>query len=160
MPTLRVSAALRACLRSECRVVARPGAHRAAPRLNLVRYHGTLAPNAKLRSAIVPKAKAAKTDEPACAVEKEDQTPESAAKGYRWAEFMRRVFEKDVLQCPRCDGRLKLIATIVKGKVIRKILESIGLPARPPASVRSRSWSLAAGPGPREPLSLADPQRT
>ena len=111
---------------------------RPAPRINLVRYYGTLAPNAKLRSAIVPKAKAAKTDEPTCAVEKEDQTPEAVAKRYRWAELMRRVFEKDVLQCPRCDGRLKLIATIVEGKVIRKILESIGLPGRPPPLAPAR----------------------
>jgi hypothetical protein len=62
-----------------------------APRINLVRYHGTLAPNAKLRSAIVPKAKKARTDERICAVEAEDKVLAVVAKGYRWAELMRRV---------------------------------------------------------------------
>jgi len=112
-----------------------------APRKNLVRYHGSLAPNAKLRRSIMPLAATATVEEePPCAKERE-QEPEDAervARGHRWAELMRRVFKKDVLRCPRCDGRLQLVATIVEGHVIREILAAIGLSARPPPLAPAR----------------------
>jgi len=48
---------------------------------------------------------------------------------------MRRVFEQDVLECPRCQGRMKLIATITDPKVIEAILRRLGLePRAPPLS--------------------------
>ncbi len=45
---------------------------------------------------------------------------------------MRRVFKRDVLQCPECNGRMRLIATIEQPEVIRAILGSLGIRARPP----------------------------
>ena len=53
---------------------------------------------------------------------------------------MRRSFGIDVLQCPKCLGRMKLIALIEDPVVIAKILDHLGLsseiprarPARPP----------------------------
>ncbi len=45
---------------------------------------------------------------------------------------MERAFGVDVLACPRCAGRLRLVATVEDPHAIRAILESLGLPA--PAS--------------------------
>ncbi len=41
---------------------------------------------------------------------------------------MRRAFDVDVLACPRCGGRLRLIATIDDRRVIRAILASLARP--------------------------------
>jgi uncharacterized protein YbaR (Trm112 family) len=35
---------------------------------------------------------------------------------------MRRVFDLDVLACPRCGGRLRVIATVQDPAVVRTIL--------------------------------------
>ena len=37
------------------------------------------------------------------------------------------------LECPRCKGRLRLLAVIEDRAVARRILEHLGLPDRPPA---------------------------
>ena len=41
---------------------------------------------------------------------------------YLWAELMRRNLGLDVLACPGCGGRLKLIALIDDPAVIRRVL--------------------------------------
>jgi hypothetical protein len=40
---------------------------------------------------------------------------------------MRRVFEVDVLECPFCKGKRKLIALITDPPVIRAILDCLDL---------------------------------
>jgi hypothetical protein len=40
---------------------------------------------------------------------------------------MRRTFELDVLACPGCGGRLRLLATINDRAVVKKILAHLGL---------------------------------
>ncbi len=45
---------------------------------------------------------------------------------------MRRAFEIDVLACPRCGGRMRLISTIEDPRVIRQILAHLGLPTEVP----------------------------
>jgi len=45
---------------------------------------------------------------------------------------MRRTFGFDVLQCPRCGGRLRLIALIEQARVIHRILRHLGLPTELP----------------------------
>jgi hypothetical protein len=62
------------------------------PRLHLIRFHGVLAPNAKLRSKIVPA-----------------PAPPAPART-SWARLLKRVFDIDVEQCPNCGGALKIIA--------------------------------------------------
>ena len=55
---------------------------------------------------------------------------------------MRRAFDIDVLACPRCGGRMRLLATIDDPLVIEPILAHLGLssdrvradPAQPPPS--------------------------
>jgi len=41
---------------------------------------------------------------------------------------MRRSFGLDVLACPRCGGRLRLIALIEQAAVIERILRHLRLP--------------------------------
>lgn len=57
-------------------------------------------------------------------------------RNYSWAELMRRVFSVDVLRCERCGGRMRIIAAIHPPEAIRKILECLGLPSRPPPLAR------------------------
>ena len=40
---------------------------------------------------------------------------------------MRRAFDIDVLACPRCNGRLRLIATVEDPDTIRQILAALAL---------------------------------
>ena len=52
---------------------------------------------------------------------------------------MRRTFGFDVLACPRCGGRLRLIALIDQAPVILKILRHLGLPSEIPAPTPARA---------------------
>jgi hypothetical protein len=115
------------------------------PRINLVLYHGVLAPHARWRGRAVAYGRAeGPPGEPA------PDTPSRTGPGRRywaWADLMRRAFETDVLACPRCGGPMQLIATIDDPAVIRKILTHLGIPAdvpipRPPDSARERSRLL------------------
>ena len=56
----------------------------------------------------------------------------------RWADLMRRVFEVDVLACPRCGGRMQLIAAIEQPRVVEAILRCLGFSARPPPMAPAR----------------------
>jgi hypothetical protein len=48
------------------------------------------------------------------------------------AHLLARVFNIDVETCIKCGGKMKIIAAIEDPKVIRKILEHMGLDAKPP----------------------------
>jgi hypothetical protein len=50
----------------------------------------------------------------------------------QWAELMRRTFAFDVLACPRCGGRLRLVALIEQAAVVQQILRHLGLPTEVP----------------------------
>jgi hypothetical protein len=50
---------------------------------------------------------------------------------YAWADLLRRVFAFDVLDCPQCGGRLRLLATITQREVVERILSHLGLPIEP-----------------------------
>jgi len=55
-----------------------------------------------------------------------------------WADLMRRVFDLDVLVCPRCGSRMSVIATIGGEDVVHKILCHLGLPTDVPEPRRGR----------------------
>ena len=59
---------------------------------------------------------------------------------YSWAQLLQRVFEVDVLVCPRCRGRRKLLAAIHDPDSIRKVLGAMGLSSEVP------ELALARGP--------------
>jgi hypothetical protein len=46
---------------------------------------------------------------------------------WTWAALMHRAFGIDMLVCPHCGGRLRLIATLHDPVVIRKILGHLAL---------------------------------
>jgi hypothetical protein len=49
-----------------------------------------------------------------------------------WADLLRRVFAVDVLECPRCGARTRLLAAIHPPDTTSAILECLDLPARAP----------------------------
>jgi hypothetical protein len=58
---------------------------------------------------------------------------------YSWAELMRRVWLVDVLNCPSCRGRRRVLAGIFAADAIRKILTHLGLPCEAPAVAPARA---------------------
>ena len=104
------------------------------PRLHLIRFHGVLAPNAKLRALVVPQAPEQAT------TGKSEQTATEPGRPARigWARLLKRVFEIDLEHCPNCGGQLRIIATILESAVIDRILTHLGLQARAPPRVQAR----------------------
>jgi hypothetical protein len=45
---------------------------------------------------------------------------------------MRRAFDLDVLQCPRCGGRMRLVALVRDTRATHRILRHLGMRAHPP----------------------------
>jgi hypothetical protein len=118
----------------ECLAVMTP-----RPRINRIIYHGAFAGHARGRSGAV--ARAGQPPEPA-ADEPQDQPhqPSPPKRRYRrWADLMRRTWDVDVLECPRCGGRLRFIATIEDTEAIRRILTHLGLPTALPTPMPARS---------------------
>jgi len=68
------------------------------------------------------------------------QSTISPGRAYRipWAELLKKVFAVDVLSCPVCSGRMKLIAYIASSSVARRILEHLGLPTTGPPLATAR----------------------
>jgi hypothetical protein len=104
------------------------------PRANLLTYHGVLAPNAAWRASVVPRAEpGSPPSRKRCPKTPLSTTsPKERAWRYTWAELLKRVFSIDVLQCPFCQGRRKLIAFITEAPVIRAILQCLDFPCDPP----------------------------
>lgn len=101
------------------------------PRVHMVRYHGVLAPRARGRRQIVPARTPAGGEANGG---KEDAEPcvHAPRRWTAWATLMQRVFAVDVLECPTCHGKMKILATIHPPKATTAILESLGLSSRPP----------------------------
>lgn len=131
------------------------------PRVNLCLYHGVLAPNSRWRRAVVPsptpdllvgasRAQAQPLAESAVAAASGVPAGLRRARPkYRaWADLMRRAFESDVLACPRCPGRMVMLATIEDPAVIRRILAHLGLPldGDAPDPAHPPPWGDGFGP--------------
>ena len=108
-------------------------------------YHGVLAPNAAWRAAVVPPAAA---DDDLPPDEEHAGPPHCRCRHIAWATLLRRVFEIDVLACPRCGGRMRVLATLEAPTVVQKILTHLGLPAAPvtpraPPALPATLWEPA-----------------
>jgi hypothetical protein len=101
------------------------------PAINLVR-----APRARWRAAVVRYGR----PEPDASPSTADTWPRGA---WTWAALMHRVFALDVLACPRCGGRLQVIAIVQDPAVVQALLAHGG-GARSPAA-----------PGPAPPARAA-----
>jgi hypothetical protein len=64
--------------------------------------------------------------------------PETA---YRlpWATLLRRVFLVDALDCPRCHGRMRIVAAVMEATVVECILRHLGHEPRAPTLAPSRA---------------------
>jgi hypothetical protein len=51
--------------------------------------------------------------------------------------LLKRVFSVDILVCDRCGGRMKVLCAVHPPDAIRKILDCLGLPSRPPPIARA-----------------------
>ncbi len=116
------------------------------PHINLILYHGVLAPRAAWRSLVV---RCGPTSNPGVAAEagtSSDPAVVAANRphraGARWADLMRRSFGLEVLDCPRCGGRLRLIALIEDTSVIERLLRHLGLPTEIPEACPPRAPPL------------------
>lgn len=98
-------------------------------------YHGALAPNAKWRPGVIAyQRQGAPTNSQPCPA---DHTGTEVDGRFRrpnqdWARLMQRAFDIDVLHCPRCGGRMRLLALIQSTETARRILRHLGLRDHPP----------------------------
>jgi hypothetical protein len=118
----------------------------APPRAHLLRYHGILGPHAKGRKQVVPPEGPRPSEACGHGAPKEASAEEEAGgkprRGRRkrtpWAELLRRSFGIDVLNCPRCGDRMKVIACVTKRGAIEAILRALGLPWEAPRPAPAR----------------------
>jgi hypothetical protein len=116
------------------------------PRCHLVRYHGILGPAAKDRAKVVPTPPAPHAPSVAST---EAAGADKAGEGefrdidlsnlprvsrLSWALLLKRVFMTDALTCPKCQGRMKILAAITKTDAIRKVSIRRFAPRRQPDS--------------------------
>jgi hypothetical protein len=107
-----------------------------APRFHTLRFHGVLAPHAAWRSQIIP----TPGDAVAGAVGPAGlggvagagsaAAPASGSAGLSWAALLKRVFALDVLLCPSCGGRRRIVGVYTGGQRLRDLLTRRGLGAR------------------------------
>jgi len=102
------------------------------PRVNLVRFFGVLAPNARLRPLVVPRHPP--PPEPA------PSSPAPAASPFRlpWAELLKRTFAVDVLTCHRCGGPRRVVACVFSPVIAAQVLEHLRLPSHPLPCARAQ----------------------
>ena len=113
------------------------------PWFHMIRFHGVLAPNAKMREQVVASAKPYIPPQ-------ENTVPEplqlplfgklfdrpdvdvSHKRRKPWAWLLRHVFGIDVNVCPKCGGRMKWHQVALTADAIREGLARAGLSARGP----------------------------
>jgi hypothetical protein len=114
------------------------------PRFHTVKYSGVLACASPRRARIGPRpdktADTANVDGAKVRVGDVDHAPKPRKRGgYRaWADLLRRTFAVDVLACPSCKGRMKLIAIVTEPKSVARFLAKLGEPTDLPARSPSR----------------------
>ncbi len=120
------------------------------PRINLILYHGVLAPHARWRAQVVAGGALPEIAATAPNLESDsgdDEALPERARHWAWANLMRRAFAIDVLACPRCGGRLLLLGTIEDPVAIRAILDSLAVSValldRPPPAAMMEPALLA-----------------
>jgi hypothetical protein len=104
-------------------------------RAQLLRYSGVFAPGSRLRALVVPKPATKKLGKPVVEqlavgdrpAPREPLTRDGTSR-IDWASLLKRVYAVDILACPCCGGRLKVLAVIEQTDVVAKILGHIGMP--------------------------------
>ena len=126
------------------------------PRTHRHRYHGVLAPNARLRSTVVtigrpvpeefpvdpetppsPRPASHSVTSPGHALKPAPTgtlaaTPRSRSSGMLRAQLLARIYEVLPLLCPACGGEMRIISFITLPSTVQHILLHLDLPHRPP----------------------------
>jgi len=114
------------------------------PYFNLTRFHGVLAPHAKLRPEVVPDSRDVISEPQQLQLFDSDNltvlldsqpandSPSSKPARHPWAQLLKRTFAVDVLVCPKCSGKMKLVQMATTPGDIHKGLAKAGLAAMPP----------------------------
>ena len=102
------------------------------PKAHLVRYHALFAPNARHRHLIVPRRTRRPSRPPGD--DARTNTPMS------WMARLKRVFNLDISVCPKCGGKVRVIAAVTEPNAIAQILEH----PSPMPSPRSSSTCIGA----------------
>jgi len=90
------------------------------PRFHTVRYAGVLAAASCWRPLITP-------DPPEGPAASDEPGRKGPGGGYRpWAELLARTFAVDVLVCPSCHGRMRLLAVIKEPANVARYLAGVG----------------------------------
>ena len=122
------------------------------PRVHKHRYCGVLAPNAKLRKAVIETAGPSGAtlqmlteardkmdiDQTGLSQDKPQGRMRQAA-ARCWAMLLARIYECLPLTCPKCGQPMRLIAFIMEPPVVEKILKHIGEPTEPPTVLPARA---------------------
>jgi len=115
------------------------------PYVNLIVYHGVLAPNAKWRGEVVAFERTRVESQPSAS----STTKVAGSYNRTWAELMRRGLDIDVLQCPDCGGRLRFVAAVTSVAAWSRALRSSSPISWPDSSSWCRasraSWSCCRG---------------
>jgi hypothetical protein len=102
------------------------------PRVHRHRYHGVLAPNARLRPHIValgrPEAPAPEGDPTAPAIAAEPAPERASPSRIRWAVLLARIYDVLPLLCPACGAEMKILAFLTDPPVVAAILLHLDLP--------------------------------
>jgi hypothetical protein len=96
---------------------------------------GVLASSSPWRPRIAPPRK---PPPPAAETQDAELSLKHASRYRAWAELLKRTFDIDVLDCPKCHGRMKLLAMITDGKSVERYLTKLGEPTDVPALVAAR----------------------
>jgi len=113
------------------------------PEVNLIICHGLLAPHARSRASVVAYGRPGPelVDSPGATAlpvpERGGTSEKTPSRGWTWAALMQRAFAIDVLACPNCGARMRLIATVHDPLVIKRILAHL----RPTSSGSSSGTS-------------------
>jgi hypothetical protein len=77
-----------------------------------------------------------------------------------WATLMHRAFGLDMLACPRCGGRPRVVAIVQDSAVVRAILPTSGwrrvpTPPAPPQLSRNPDVLKGGGSGTQDPVRVS-----
>lgn len=107
------------------------------PRAHVVRYHGVFGPAAKDREKVVldsTRVEYGRGETPGEPTKPREIDPIGMPRLGRlpWAVLLKRVFLVDVLECPKCKGRMKILAAVTAPASVRRVLENLCLPTEAP----------------------------
>ena len=103
---------------------------------SVTRYYGAY--SSRVRGE---KAKRERLENAQSLIFEEDPTSAPAKASFTWAACIKRIYEINPLECPRCKSEMRIVAFLQDPKEISKISKSLGIEkarAPPPLSRRNK----------------------